>query len=157
MPPHQMERETGLEPATLALARRCSTTELFPQFNCRKEKIAELSFLVKGKRWQGVGGFNYKIFLMRVIIAWVTLILLQRHFLISYWKSARWTRRYGIIEQSVAVVLARFIHEINRYLPELLSEAVKKTQRPVKLCWQRRVGWELADRLIIQIIIDQPD
>lgn len=26
-----MERETGFEPATLALARRCSTTELFPQ------------------------------------------------------------------------------------------------------------------------------
>ena len=25
-----MERETGFEPATLALARRCSTTELFP-------------------------------------------------------------------------------------------------------------------------------
>ncbi len=27
---HEMERETGFEPATLALARRCSTTELFP-------------------------------------------------------------------------------------------------------------------------------
>ena len=26
----KLERETGLEPATLALARRCSTTELFP-------------------------------------------------------------------------------------------------------------------------------
>ena len=26
-----MERETGFEPATLALARRCSTAELFPQ------------------------------------------------------------------------------------------------------------------------------
>ena len=25
-----LERETGLEPATLALARRCSTTELLP-------------------------------------------------------------------------------------------------------------------------------
>ena len=25
-----LERETGFEPATLALARRCSTTELFP-------------------------------------------------------------------------------------------------------------------------------
>ena len=25
-----VERETGLEPATLALARRCSTAELFP-------------------------------------------------------------------------------------------------------------------------------
>ena len=25
-----VERETGFEPATLALARRCSTTELFP-------------------------------------------------------------------------------------------------------------------------------
>ena len=27
----KMERKTGFEPATLALARRCSTTELFPQ------------------------------------------------------------------------------------------------------------------------------
>lgn len=27
---YEMERETGFEPATLALARRCSTTELFP-------------------------------------------------------------------------------------------------------------------------------
>jgi hypothetical protein len=27
-----LERETGLEPATLALARRCSTTELLPQY-----------------------------------------------------------------------------------------------------------------------------
>lgn len=26
----ELERETGFEPATLALARRCSTTELFP-------------------------------------------------------------------------------------------------------------------------------
>ena len=26
----RLERETGLEPATLALARRCSTTELLP-------------------------------------------------------------------------------------------------------------------------------
>lgn len=26
-----MERETGFEPATPALARQCSTTELFPQ------------------------------------------------------------------------------------------------------------------------------
>ena len=29
-----MERKTGFEPATLALARRCSTTELFPQVKC---------------------------------------------------------------------------------------------------------------------------
>ncbi|MDI3534722.1 MAG: hypothetical protein PWQ82_1087 [Thermosediminibacterales bacterium] len=28
-----MERKTGFEPAALALARRCSTTELFPQTN----------------------------------------------------------------------------------------------------------------------------
>jgi hypothetical protein len=26
----KMERETGFEPATLALARQCSTAELFP-------------------------------------------------------------------------------------------------------------------------------
>ena len=35
-----MERETGFEPATLALARRCSTTELFP-----------LSGLIEGGRF----------------------------------------------------------------------------------------------------------
>src|SRR5579863_8743709 len=29
-PEGDLERETGLEPATLALARRCSTTELLP-------------------------------------------------------------------------------------------------------------------------------
>src|SRR5579863_9424405 len=29
-PDSHLERETGLEPATLALARRCSTTELLP-------------------------------------------------------------------------------------------------------------------------------
>ncbi len=28
-----LERETGFEPATSALARRCSTTELFPRLN----------------------------------------------------------------------------------------------------------------------------
>ena len=32
-----MERETGFEPATLALARRCSTTELFPLNHSRPE------------------------------------------------------------------------------------------------------------------------
>ena len=32
-----LERETGFEPATLALARRCSTTELFPLPADRKE------------------------------------------------------------------------------------------------------------------------
>ena len=32
-----MERETGFEPATLALARRCSTTELFPLNHSRSE------------------------------------------------------------------------------------------------------------------------
>ena len=30
LPSSHLERETGLEPATLALARRCSTTELLP-------------------------------------------------------------------------------------------------------------------------------
>ena len=34
----EMERETGFEPATLALARQCSTTELFPHIlNCQIE------------------------------------------------------------------------------------------------------------------------
>jgi hypothetical protein len=32
-----LERETGFEPATLALARRCSTTELFPLDHSRSE------------------------------------------------------------------------------------------------------------------------
>src|SRR6476661_9507566 len=32
-----LERETGFEPATLALARRCSTTELFPLDHNRSE------------------------------------------------------------------------------------------------------------------------
>jgi len=32
-----MEREKGFEPSTLALARRCSTTELFPQNSCEVE------------------------------------------------------------------------------------------------------------------------
>src|ERR1700722_12402009 len=31
-----LERETGLEPATLALARRCSTTELLPHYVLRQ-------------------------------------------------------------------------------------------------------------------------
>ena len=31
-----LERETGFEPATLALARRCSTTELFPHRQSQK-------------------------------------------------------------------------------------------------------------------------
>ena len=44
MPPHwifiKMERKTGFEPATLALARRCSTTELFPQKTwCRDPEL----------------------------------------------------------------------------------------------------------------------
>ncbi len=34
-----MERETGFEPATLALARRCSTTELFPLWKLRRGGI----------------------------------------------------------------------------------------------------------------------
>ena len=33
-----LERETGFEPATLALARRCSTTELFPLDHSRSER-----------------------------------------------------------------------------------------------------------------------
>ena len=35
----EMERETGFEPATLALARQCSTTELFPHKNDKKAII----------------------------------------------------------------------------------------------------------------------
>src|SRR3972149_293677 len=33
-----MERETGFDPATLALARRCSTTELFPPEGASQDK-----------------------------------------------------------------------------------------------------------------------
>ena len=33
----RLEREKGFEPSTLALARRCSTTELFPlEWNCEE-------------------------------------------------------------------------------------------------------------------------
>ena len=35
----KMERETGFEPATLALARRCSTTELFPPIDAKEGRI----------------------------------------------------------------------------------------------------------------------
>ncbi len=35
----QMERKTGIEPATLALARRCSTAELLPQNWCREAEL----------------------------------------------------------------------------------------------------------------------
>ena len=34
-----MEREKGFEPSTLALARRCSTAELFPQKSCRGARL----------------------------------------------------------------------------------------------------------------------
>jgi integrase len=34
-----MEREKGFEPSTLALARRCSTTELFPQNPCEGRRL----------------------------------------------------------------------------------------------------------------------
>jgi hypothetical protein len=46
----KMERKTGFEPATLALARRCSTTELFPH---------EYEFLVPRPRVElGTRGFS---------------------------------------------------------------------------------------------------
>ena len=35
-----MEREKGFEPSTLALARRCSTTELFPHVS---DNVAEVT------------------------------------------------------------------------------------------------------------------
>lgn len=40
----KMERENGFEPSTLALARRCSTAELFPQrrFACSRSRGADL-------------------------------------------------------------------------------------------------------------------
>lgn len=41
-----MERETGFEPATLALARQCSTTELFPQYERTKEQVKIYYILV---------------------------------------------------------------------------------------------------------------
>src|ERR1700757_2260143 len=44
-----LERETGLEPATLALARRCSTTELLPH-------AAELSIPRSQKAGQTAAG-----------------------------------------------------------------------------------------------------
>src|SRR5277367_3805060 len=44
----RLERETGLEPATLALARRCSTTELLP----RKYSVSISGWFERGQRWQ---------------------------------------------------------------------------------------------------------
>ena len=46
--PNRLERETGLEPATLALARRCSTTELLPLGSIPVLSI--LTSLVPGRR-----------------------------------------------------------------------------------------------------------
>ena len=43
----RLERETGLEPATLALARRCSTTELLP----RKYSVSISGGFERGQRW----------------------------------------------------------------------------------------------------------
>ena len=44
-----MERETGFEPATPALARQCSTTELFPQtqLDPTNQNVAAKSCCVK--------------------------------------------------------------------------------------------------------------
>jgi hypothetical protein len=42
----RLERETGLEPATLALARRCSTTELLP----RKYSVSISGWFERGQR-----------------------------------------------------------------------------------------------------------
>ena len=39
-----MEREKGFEPSTLALARRCSTTELFPLTEIRREDVKRGGF-----------------------------------------------------------------------------------------------------------------
>ncbi len=36
IPPLELERKTGFEPATLALARRCSTPELLPHMSAPK-------------------------------------------------------------------------------------------------------------------------
>ncbi len=36
---YNLERETGFEPATLALARRCSTAELFPRNGVRRSSF----------------------------------------------------------------------------------------------------------------------
>ena len=38
-----MEREKGFEPSTLALARRCSTTELFPLERLEGSECTELA------------------------------------------------------------------------------------------------------------------
>jgi hypothetical protein len=42
-----MEREKGFEPSTLALARRCSTTELFPLAKFEDRSVLALHRAVK--------------------------------------------------------------------------------------------------------------
>ena len=72
-----MERETGFEPATLALARRCSTAELFPRIGMRRsplkirkfwtevnipDRIFEVLFLVGQKRTEKLSADKGRIF-----------------------------------------------------------------------------------------------
>jgi hypothetical protein len=42
-----LEREKGFEPSTLALARRCSTTELFPLERLKVRSVLSCSYGVK--------------------------------------------------------------------------------------------------------------
>ena len=46
----RLEREKGFEPSTLALARRCSTTELFPLKKQTEERWILLSVLLAVKQ-----------------------------------------------------------------------------------------------------------
>src|SRR5207245_10635232 len=50
-----MERETGFEPATLALARRCSTTELFPPQSQKKRNYTDIT-REASRRGEGLTG-----------------------------------------------------------------------------------------------------
>ena len=63
---NRVERETGLEPATLALARRCSTTELFPprESFVRESKTGYLA-IPQGRFWpSGQSSFFFPEFLI---------------------------------------------------------------------------------------------
>src|SRR5437867_2651871 len=57
MPGRDLERETGIEPATFSLARRCSTTEPLPQ-NCITHNVYPHKELDRSCPWWAVRDSN---------------------------------------------------------------------------------------------------
>src|SRR3989449_40857 len=64
-----MERETGFEPATLALARRCSTTELFPPRSQKKRNYTGIT-REASRRGEGLTGNWQDEHVWRRAIGW---------------------------------------------------------------------------------------